>query len=98
VANQIAVTTDDVRGLARDCTRTGTAVINELNTLMGRVTGVVNGSWVGQASGSFAGYFKEFHQGQVKVQDALDAISQQLKGAADSYEQTEQGIAGSFRR
>jgi WXG100 family type VII secretion target len=97
MGNQIAVTTEDVRALADNCTNTGSAVANELNSLLSRVNGVVNGSWVGRAAGSFDGYFKEFHQGWIKVEEALRGINQQLRGAADAYEQTEQGIAGSFR-
>ena len=98
MGQSIQVTTEDVRALSDNCVTTGGAVASELNGLLGRVQAVVNGSWVSQASGAFDGYFKEFHTGWVKVEEALQGISQQLKGAADAYEQTESGIAGSFRQ
>jgi WXG100 family type VII secretion target len=97
VGQSIQVTTEDVRALSDNCVTTGGAVANELNALLGRVSAVVSASWVSQASGAFDGYFKEFHTGWIKVQDALQGISLQLRGAADAYEQTEHGIAGSFR-
>jgi WXG100 family type VII secretion target len=93
----IKVTTEDVRDLAGDCVKTGAAVVRELDALERRVTSVVNGTWVSRASGSFEGYFREFNQGQKKVEEALRGISQQLNRAASSYDQTEEGIAGSFR-
>jgi WXG100 family type VII secretion target len=98
MGQSIQVTTEDVRALSDSCVNTGGAVANELNSLLGRVSAVVSGSWVSQASGAFDGYFKDFHTGWIKVQEALQGISEQLRGAADSYEQTEQGIAGSFRQ
>jgi WXG100 family type VII secretion target len=97
MGQNIQVTTEDVRALADNCGSTGGAVANELNALLGRVSSVVSGSWMSQASGAFDGYFREFHTGWIKVQEALDGISQQLRGAAEAYEQTELGIAGSFR-
>jgi WXG100 family type VII secretion target len=97
MSQSIQVTTEDVRALSDNCVTTGSAVANELNALLGRVSGVVNGSWVSQASGAFDGYFREFHAGWVRVQEALQGISQQLRGAAEVYEHTEQGIAGTFR-
>jgi WXG100 family type VII secretion target len=93
----IQVTTDEIHTLADGCTNTGTAVTSELNALQGKVQQVVSGSWVGQASASFDGYFREFNQGQKKIEEALRGISQQLHQAATSYEQTEEGIAGRFR-
>jgi len=97
VAESIKVSTEDVRRLAQNCVKTGSAVVDELNTLEGRVQSVVQGSWVSQASGSFDAYFREFNQGQKKVEDALRGISQQLQQAAQNYEQTESGIASGFR-
>jgi WXG100 family type VII secretion target len=96
MGQSIQVTTEDVRALSDNCIQTGGNVASELNGLLGRVNAVVSGSWVSSASGAFDGYFKEFHTGWMKVQDALQGISQQLRGAADAYEQTEQGIAGGF--
>ena len=98
MGQSIQVTTEDVHNLAQSCVNTGSAVANELNTLEGRVQTVVQGSWVSQASSSFESYFKEFNDGQKKIEEALQGISQQLHQAATSYEQTEQGIAGGFRR
>ena len=97
MGQNIQVTTEDVRALSDNCVNTGGAVANELNALLGRVSAVVNGSWVSQASGAFDGYFREFHSGWIKVQEALQGISGQLRGAAEAYEHTERGIAGTFR-
>jgi WXG100 family type VII secretion target len=97
MTQKIQVTTEDVRDLASNCVRTGTAVVRELDALEAKVQNVVNGSWVSQASSSFEGYFKEFNQGQKKIEEALQGISRQLNQAASSYDQTERGIAGSFR-
>jgi WXG100 family type VII secretion target len=94
---KIGVTTEDVRDLANSCTKTGSSVAQELNRLEARVKKVVESSWVGQASASFDGYFREFNQGQKKIEDALKDISKQLRGAADSYAENEQRIAGQFR-
>jgi WXG100 family type VII secretion target len=97
MGQSIQVTTEDVRALADNCVITGGAVADELNALLARVSGVVNGSWLSQASGAFDGHFREFHTGWIQVQEALQGISLQLRGAAEAYEQTELGIAGSFR-
>jgi WXG100 family type VII secretion target len=93
----ISVTTEDVHNLANSAVNTGRAVVNELDALESKVKSLVQGSWVSQASASFEGYFTEFNQGQKKIEEALQGISQQLHQAATSYEQTEQGIASSFR-
>ena len=97
MGQSIQVTTEDVRALSENCTSTGGAVANELNSLLGRVSAVVSGSWVSQASGAFDGYFKEFHTGWLQGPGGPAGHQPAAPGAADAYEQTEQGIAGSFR-
>jgi WXG100 family type VII secretion target len=96
--DNIKVTTQDVVDLANGCVKTGTAVAGELNRLEARVKRVVDSSWVGQASSSFDGYFREFNQGQKKIEDALSDISRQLRGAAERYAQNEHDIAAQFGR
>jgi WXG100 family type VII secretion target len=97
MGQDIKVTTEDVHDLANGCVKTGTAVMKELNSLESKVQSVVNGSWVSKASSSFEGYFREFNQGQKKIEEALQGISRQLHQAAKSYEDTESGIASGFR-
>jgi WXG100 family type VII secretion target len=54
-------------------------------------------AWSGQAAGQFNELYNKFNQSAKSLTEALNGISQLMKGAAQSYSQAEQQIASSFR-
>jgi WXG100 family type VII secretion target len=63
---------------------------------MGRVRELA-GSWQGQASGAFNGYYEQFNQNWSQCRQALEGVSQMLDRAAQAYDDAEAGIAQQFR-
>ncbi len=95
MTDRITVTSEELRTTGDQATNAGVNIGNELRTLMGRVE-TLTASWTGTAASAFNGYYQQFNQGWAQCEEALANIGQMLRASAESYDQTEQGIAGQF--
>jgi WXG100 family type VII secretion target len=76
--------------------RTAGNVATELNRLMSRVR-ELTGSWTGQASNAFNGYYEQFDNNWSVCREALEGVSRMLDSAAEAYDEAEARIASQFR-
>ena len=96
MSTRITVTSTELRDIATQMTTSGGQITAELNRLMKHVEELTS-SWTGQASASFNGYYTQFNQNWSKCEDALNAISAMLNGAAGSYDDAEQSVSSRFQ-
>lgn len=57
----------------------------------------VLGTWEGSAGGAYGSAWKQWHDGSLKVQQALATIAERLGQAGQAFEAHEQGSAASLR-
>ena len=89
MANQIRMTPEMMRTRA-----------SQYTTQAGNLQDIINAMdrWEGEASRAYAAKFAELRPGFVKAKDLIDEISAALKSTANIVEQTDQNIAGQFRK
>lgn len=95
--SRIEVTAEELRTVSGQLQHAATAIQDENSRAMSQVQGLVGAGWSGAASDSFHQLFQQWKQGADQVQDALHGISQQLSGAGDAYQQTEDAIKASMQ-
>ena len=95
MTDRITVTSSELRDTANDMRSTGATINEELNRMLGRVQALTS-SWTGQAATSFDSFYQQMNQGWSQLKEGMEGVSQMLDGAAQSYEETETGIAGQF--
>jgi 6 kDa early secretory antigenic target len=95
MSTRITVTSTELRDTATQMNTSGAQISAELSRLMKHVE-ELTGSWTGQASASFNGFYTQFNQNWSKCEEALKAISTMLNGAATSYDDAESNVASRF--
>ena len=68
-------------------------VISRMDSLLS----ALQGEWEGESSRAYAARFQELRPGFVKAHDLIDEIAQSLDATAQTLEETDANIAGSFR-
>ena len=96
MSGRLTVTSSELRTTAGDMRTTAGNVAAELNRLMARVR-ELTGSWTGQASTAFNGYYEQFNSNWSQCREALEGVARMLDSAAQAYDEAESGIAGQFR-
>lgn len=94
---QISVTSTELRTVATDIGSGRSEVETILTGLRGKVDTLVAAEWTGAASESFNGLYTQWQSSATSLLDALEQIGLALNGSAETYEQTEEQIAGQFR-
>jgi WXG100 family type VII secretion target len=88
---QLTVTFQDLRDQSSNVQQ-GAADVNEtLTRLTGQIADLA-GRWEGGASQAFQDRWQEWQNGAKAIQQAMDDMGRFLGTAADTYEQTEQGL------
>ena len=94
---QISVTSDSISGVANQLSSGAQSIESQLQNLKSLVDGLVGGEWSGDASLSFQELYSQWDQAGIQLKDALEGVSGILSQAALTYEENEQGVAGTFR-
>ena len=97
MANQIRMTPEMMRTRAGQYT-TQANNLQDIITAMDNLLRQLQSEWEGEASRAYAGKFAELRPGFVKAKELIDEISTALKSTANIVEQTDQNIAGQFRK
>lgn len=97
MANQIRMTPEMMRTRAGQYTTQANNLQDIINT-MDNLLRQLQSEWEGEASRAYATKFGELRPGFVKAKDLIDEISAALKSTANIVEQTDQNIAGQFRK
>lgn len=97
MANQIRMTPEMMRTRASQYT-TQAGNLQDIINAMDRLLTQLQSEWEGEASRAYATKFAELRPGFVKAKDLIDEISAALKSTANIVEQTDQDIAGQFRK
>lgn len=95
MAERITVTSGELRETAGDMRSAAGNIQDELNRMMSRVQALTS-SWTGQAATSFDGFYQQMNQGWAQLKEGMEGVSQMLDTSAQSYDETEAGIAGQF--
>lgn len=96
MADRITVTSTELRETGGDMRTTAGTIADELNRMMSRVQSLTS-SWTGQAASSFDSYYQQMNQGWLQLREGMEGVAGMLDSAAQSYEETESGIAGQFQ-
>ena len=96
MSSRITVTSAELRDTSGQMNAAGAQISTELSRLLKRV-GDLTGSWTGQASSGFNGYYASFNQNWSKCEEALRGISTLLTSAASSYDEAEASVAARFQ-
>lgn len=95
--SHIQVTAEELHNVSLQLNNAAQTIFDENSRAMGQVQGLVGAGWVGAASDQFSVLFQQWKDGADQVQQALHGISQQLSGAGDAYQQTEDAIRASMQ-
>ena len=95
MAERITVTSGELRETAGDMRTAAGSIQDELNRMLSRVQ-ALTASWTGQAATSFDGFYQQMNQGWAQLKEGMEGVSQMLDTSAQSYDETEAGIAGQF--
>ncbi|HWC14896.1 MAG TPA: WXG100 family type VII secretion target [Actinomycetota bacterium] len=95
MAERITVTSGELRDTAGDMRAAAGSIQDELNRMLSRVQALTS-SWTGQAATSFDGFYQQMNQGWAQLKEGMEGVSQMLDTSAQSYDETEAGIAGQF--
>jgi WXG100 family type VII secretion target len=96
MSTRITVTSAELRDTSGQMNAAGGQISAELARLLKRV-GDLTGSWTGQASSGFNGYYGQFNQNWSRCEEALKGIANLLASAATSYDEAEAGVAARFQ-
>ncbi|MCE3552390.1 WXG100 family type VII secretion target [Pseudonocardia sp. RS11V-5] len=88
---QLAVTFEDLRTQSA-AVQTGAADVNDILTRLTSQIADLAARWEGGASQAFQSRWQEWQSGAQSIQQAMDDMGRFLQTAADTYEQTEQGL------
>jgi WXG100 family type VII secretion target len=94
---EVKVSTGDVAAKAGQVRQMVAQIEGELSQLTGAM-GELAGTWTGSASGAFQDLYQGWDKTARQTKDALDAIGMSIKGAGESYDQTEQALTSQFAR
>ncbi len=94
----IKVTSQELHNVSTSLTNGGEDVATQLSQMESQVKALVDADWQGAASDSFRDLWDQWHKGAADVKEALDGISQMLKQAGTTYEQTEEELSRSMGR
>lgn len=94
---QFNVDSGEVAAASARTAHTAAAIRAESAAMLAHLT-ALEGSWNGVAASAFADVREQWRAAQFHVESALDAITQALGHAAQSYEDAESTAAGLFRR
>ncbi|MGA2875198.1 MAG: WXG100 family type VII secretion target [Nitrososphaerales archaeon] len=94
---QIVVTADELDNVASQLTNGAADVLQQFNTLKAAVENLVSGGWQGTASQSYQETYTQWNQGAQQVHQALEQISQMLRGAATTYRDTEASLTSQLK-
>ncbi len=95
MGQRITVTSTELRDTGADMRSAAGSIQDELNRMMSRVQ-ALTASWTGQAATSFDGFYQQMNQGWAQLKEGMEGVSQMLDTSAQSYDETEAGIAGQF--
>ena len=93
----LKVTAEELLSVSGQLNAAANAILEENGRAMAQVNSLVGAGWVGAASQQFNALFTQWKTGADQVQEALHGISQQLSGAGDAYQQTEDAIRSSMQ-
>ncbi len=96
MAERLTVTAGDLDACAVRCTSGGASIGRELHTLMNEVRTLTSGTWQGQASAAFAGYYEQLNTGWAQVEQALEQIAQQLRATGSGFTDTDRQLGRQF--
>lgn len=96
MAGQIRITPNDMRSRANEYTQQANNVQEVINS-MDRLLGQLQTEWEGESSRAYADRYNELKPGFIKAKTLIDEISAALKATAQTLEDTDNSIAGSFR-
>ncbi len=95
--NRLTVTSAELRTTAIGMRNAAGGIGAEFDRLMGRVRELTS-SWTGQGASAFNGYYEQFNTSWSQCREALNGVAGMLEVAAQSYDETEAGIASRFRQ
>lgn len=93
---QLTVTSTELRSVATDIGGGRNDIETILTGLRSKVDTLVAAEWTGAASDSFNGLYTQWQTSASSLLDALEQIGLALQGSAETYEATEEQIAGQF--
>ena len=96
MAGQIRITPDQMRTRANEY-RTERDNVQQVISKMDSLLSALQGEWEGEASRAYEARFQELRPGFVKAQELIDEIAQSLDATAQTLEETDSSIVGSFR-
>lgn len=94
---KIVVTSQELRDTGNDMRTTGETIHDELTRMLQRVK-TLTSSWTGQAATSFDAYYEQMNTSWAQLREAMDGVASMLDSSAQSYDETEAGIAGQFQK
>lgn len=94
---QIRMTPDMMRGRAGEY-RTEAGIVGEVISKMDSLLSALQSEWEGAASEAYAGKFAELRPSFVAAQDLINEIGAALDKTAEIVENTDNDIAGQFKR
>ncbi len=93
----IKVTSEQLDSVSTRLRNGSEDVSQQLSAMESQVKALVDADWHGAASDSFRDMWDKWHTGAGQVKEALNGISQMLKQAATTYQDTEDQLARQLR-
>lgn len=94
---EVRVSSEALSGASSQLAAGAESIESELQNLKSLVEGLVGSDWSGAASESFHELFGQWDSSAIQLKDALLGLSELLEQTAQTYEEQESGLAGSFR-
>ncbi|WP_297082292.1 WXG100 family type VII secretion target [uncultured Demequina sp.] len=85
----------EVASAAALAARSGHSIRGEVTAMMAHLT-ALDATWQGGAATAFAGVLDQWRVAQAQVEQALDALSGALAGAAEEYQSAEDAARSMF--
>ncbi|MCX7572110.1 WXG100 family type VII secretion target [Tumebacillus sp. DT12] len=92
----IKVTPQDLRETAQQLQNGSQQINSTLATLKGRVD-ALQSIWQGQAHTQYNEYYQQWNQAAIKLNEALNNLSQLTTTAANQFEEADQNIGRMFQ-
>ncbi|MGI8717756.1 MAG: WXG100 family type VII secretion target [Lapillicoccus sp.] len=91
------VDTERINAASVDIKRIAAEIESSVSAMRARLSGL-QGAWTGAAATEFQGVVTEWHSLQQRVRQDLAQLGDLTARAGGSYQETEDGVRGMFRR
>lgn len=92
----IGVDTEEIRSVAQRVQAGADDAEAQRSALLGQIQSL-QGNWQGSASDALQDLYQRWDQQAKAINETLTEIAQQMKGAADAYDENESRVSGGFR-